>query len=122
VTLRTSLLSLTLRPQPLALQWRNSKGQVFAQDRLTSAYFHSARTGATRHYLQRAVSERYYGLGDKTGPLNLHGRRLRTLALDALGYDPQHGDPLYKHWPFVLNRSANGQWWGIYYDTMAACT
>ena len=49
--------------------------------------------------------ERYYGLGDKTGPLDLHGRRLRTLALDSLGYDPQHGDPLYKHWPFVLTRA-----------------
>ncbi|MEO6016074.1 MAG: TIM-barrel domain-containing protein, partial [Polaromonas sp.] len=80
------------------------------------------RTSAIRHYLQRDRTERYYGLGDKTGPLDLHGRRLRTLALDSLGYDPQHGDPLYKHWPFVLTRAANGLWSGIYYDTLSACT
>ena len=40
-----------------------------------------------RHYMARALSDRYFGLGDKTGPLDKHGRRLRTLALDALGYD-----------------------------------
>ncbi len=30
--------------------------------------------------------------------------------------------PLYKHWPFLLTRAATGQWWGIYYDTLSACT
>ena len=120
--LATSSLQVLVRPEPLALQWSTAQGQALASDRATSAYFASSRTGAVRHYLQRERSEHYYGLGDKTGPLNLQGRRLRTLALDALGYDPQHGDPLYKHWPFVLTRAANGLWWGIYYDTLAACT
>lgn len=122
MTLRTSALSVTLRQDPLNLSWHDGQGQPLFSDRGTSAYFASQRTGAVRHYLQRDRAERYYGLGDKTGPLNLHGRRLRTLALDSLGYDPQAGDPLYKHWPFVLTRAASGQWWGIYYDTLAACT
>ena len=64
------------------------RGRALAADRPTSAYFRSERTGAVRHYLARDRGERYYGLGDKTGPLDLHGRRLRTLALDSLGYDP----------------------------------
>lgn len=120
--LRSDTLSITVRLDRLALTWRDQHGNVVAQDRGTSSYFASERTGAVRHYLQRDRAERYYGLGDKTGPLNLHGRRLRTLALDSLGYDPQRGDPLYKHWPFVLTRSATGQWSGMYYDTLAACT
>ena len=120
--LRSDALSVTVRLDPLALTWENPQGHVLARDRGTSAYCASARTGAVRHYLQRERDERYYGLGDKTGPLNLHGRRLRTLALDSLGYDPRTGDPLYKHWPFVLTRTAAGQWTGIYYDTLAACT
>ena len=33
--------------------------------------------------------------------------RLRTRALDALGYDAKTGDPLYKHWPFFLNQRAD---------------
>ena len=47
---------------------------------------------------------------------------MRTLALDALGYDPQRGDPLYKHWPFVLTRACSGHWYGMYYDTLSVCT
>ena len=121
-TLATAALQVRIASEPLVLQWRDRLGQPFAADRATSAYFESSRTGALRHYLQRDRAERYYGLGDKTGPLNLHGRRLRTLALDSLGYDPACGDPLYKHWPFVLTRAASGQWYGIYYDTLAACT
>jgi len=122
VTLKTANLRLHLRADPLALRWQDAQGRPLLSDRETSAYFTSSRTGAVRHYLARDRAERYYGLGDKTGPLNLHGRRLRTLGLDALGYDPQSGDPLYKHWPFVMTRSASGMWWGIYYDTLAACT
>ena len=121
-TLRGTALSVTVRANPLCLQWRDAQGRLFLSDRATSAYFTSQRTGSLRHYLQREPGERYYGLGDKTGPLDLCGRRLRTLALDSLGYDPQHGDPLYKHWPFVLARSASGLWHGLYYDTLAACT
>jgi alpha-glucosidase len=122
LTLRTGVLSLNLRTQPLAITWTDAQDRLLARDRNTSAYFASERTGALRHYMERDRAERMYGLGDKTGPLNLHGRRLRTLALDALGYDPKSGDPLYKHWPFVLTRAPSGMWWGVYYDTLAACT
>ena len=122
LTLATDALTLTLRPHPLGLGWTDGQGRPLVHDRGTSAYFSSPRTGAVRHYLQRDRAERYYGLGDKTGPLDLHGRRLRTLALDSLGYDPQRGDPLYKHWPFVLTRAPGGGWFGIYYDTLCACT
>ena len=122
LTLDTGALSVTLNTHPLTLSWHTKEGTRLASDRATSAYFSSARTGAVRHYLERDTQDRYYGLGDKTGPLNLHGRRLRTVAMDSLGYDPKQGDPLYKHWPFVLTRTASGQWFGIYYDTLAACT
>jgi alpha-glucosidase len=122
ITLRTGAMAVHLQGDPLTLSWRDASGRMLVQDRASGAYMASSRTGAVRHYLQRESAERYYGLGDKTGPLNLHGRRLRTLAMDALGYDPQRGDPLYKHWPFVLTRAAGGGWSGIYYDTLAACT
>ena len=122
LTLSTGALTVNVRTSPLVLGWSDGQDRTLVQDRATSSYFNSPRTGAVRHYLRRERAERYYGLGDKTGPLDLHGRRLRTLALDSLGYDPLRGDPLYKHWPFVLTPAPNGQWWGIYYDTLAACT
>lgn len=116
-------LAVTLQHAPLRLRWTAGRGgPLLAEDRRTSAYLRSERTGAVRHYLQRDPAERYHGLGDKTGPLNLQGRRLRTLAMDSLGYDPEHGDPLYKHWPFVLSRTPEGRWLGLYYDTLSTCT
>jgi len=121
----TPCLRVELHTQPLRLVWHwQQEGQetVVLSDRSTSAYLSDKRTGALRHYIQRDDAEKFYGLGDKTGPLNLSGRRLRTLAMDSLGYDPEHGDPLYKHWPFVLSRTPNGQWLGLYYDTLASCT
>lgn len=125
-SLQTDALRVNVQSNPLRLQWLDAHGRELAADRATSSYFSSARTGAVRHYLQRDANvnsaEKYYGLGDKTGALNLNGRRLSTLALDSLGYDPQRGDPLYKHWPFVLTRAASGMWYGVYYDTLAACT
>ncbi len=122
-TLGTSKLVATLHTNPLRLEWRAAGGRnPFCVDRATSAYLREARTGAARHYVERATADRYYGLGDKTGPLNLHGRRLRTIAMDALGYDPEHGDPLYKHWPFLLVRAADGTWYGQFHDTLCACT
>jgi alpha-glucosidase len=105
------------------LVWSNpTSGHVLMEDRHTSAYLSEQRTGLVRHSVVRQAGEHYFGLGDKTGPLNLHGRRLRCLGQDSIGYDPQSGDPLYKHWPFVLTRTLDGEWLGVYYDTLSACT
>ena len=108
---------------PLRLHWVDAAtGKTVLEDRPTSAYLQERRTGLVRHSVVRDPREHYFGLGDKTGPLNLHGRRLRCLGQDALGYDPQSGDPLYKHWPFVMSRTVDGLWVGMYYDTLATCT
>ena len=105
------------------LEWRTADGTVFASDRPTHAYQWTARSGLVRHYVARSLSDQYFGLGDKTGPLDKHGRRLRTLALDALGYDARTSDPLYKHWPFLIQRStSSGIAFGQFYDTLAPAT
>jgi len=126
VSLSTPQVSVRLLgggTQAMRLQWTDqATGHTFLEDRRTSAYLQEHRTGLVRHCLVRDPQEHYYGLGDKTGPLNLHGRRLRCLGQDALGYDPQNGDPLYKHWPFTMTRTVNGLWVGLYYDTLATCT
>ena len=109
--------------QPLRLEWRDPQsGALLLADRVTSAYLSERRTGLVRHCVVRDPREHYFGLGDKTGPLNLHGRRLRCMGQDSIGYDPKSGDPLYKHWPFLLTRTVDGWWTGVYYDTLAACT
>jgi alpha-glucosidase len=109
--------------QPLRLVWRDpATQQIYQSDRVTSAYLSERRTGLFRHCVERDPKDHYYGLGDKTGPLNLHGRRLRCLGQDSIGYDPATGDPLYKHWPFLITRTGEGLWTGVYYDTLCAAT
>ena len=122
VMLETSALTLAIALQPFGLRWM-AGGKTFAADRPTYSYQWSERTGLVRHYMARATTDRYYGLGDKTGPLDKHGRRLRTLALDALGHDAETSDPLYKHWPFLIGRDERaGTAYGLFYDTLAPAT
>ena len=122
ITVATPALSFAVSLRPFGFRWL-SNGRQFASDRPTYSYQWSERGGAIRHYMLREPSDRYYGMGDKTGPLDKHGRRLRTIALDALGYDAKTSDPLYKHWPFLIGRDeASGVAFGLFYDTLAPVT
>jgi alpha-glucosidase len=122
VVLATVTLKVVVTLRPFGLRFVQS-GRSFAADRSSDAYQCSERTGAMRHSMSRDAGDRYYALGDKTGPLDHHGRRLRTVALDALGYDAQTSDPLYKHWPFVIGRDgASGVAYGLFYDTLSPVT
>jgi alpha-glucosidase len=129
LTLAGARLRARIALDPLAVTWeqRDAQGQwrFACGDRAESyAYATSERSGTLWHWQVRNPDhDRYFGLGDKTGPLDLHGRRLRTRQLDALGYDAKTGDPLYKHWPFFLQQHANDHTaCGLYYDTLAECT
>src|SRR5438477_5681350 len=119
ITLTTAKLSVAVTLQPFGVRWSTGE-KVFAADRSTYSYQWSERSGVVRHSMARALTDRYFGLGDKTGPLDKHGRRLRTPAVDALGYSEQTSDPLYKHWPFMIGRDeASGVAYGVFYDTLA---
>ena len=95
VTLRTGALTVTATLAPsLSLRWaRADDGRVFAQDRLSRAYALGVRApdgrGGVFHACRRGGDDMFFGLGDKTGPLTLAGRRLRTHMADALGRDPE---------------------------------
>ena len=122
VTLATAAVTLVVRLNPFGLRWI-ADGRTFAADRSTFAYQWSERSGVLRHYMARALSDKFFGLGDKTGPLDKHGRRLRSLAVDALGYNAETSDPLYKHWPFLLGRDGESEIaYGLFYDTLAPTT
>ena len=118
LSLTTSALQLDVTLSPLHLAWRLPGGPVFARDREARPYEFGARRIA--HHMARDTRDRYYGLGDKTGPLDLHGRRLRVMGQDSLGYDARTGDPLYKHWPLLITQDGEtGTAYGTYYDNGA---
>ena len=121
VILETDAMRLTIGLDPFAMTFALPDGRVFARERGAHAVSFGAR--GLRHAFQRDVGDRYYGLGDKTGKLDLHGRRLRIAMRDSLNFDPETGDPLYKHWPFLIVRDGvSGAASGLFYDNMTPAT
>jgi alpha-glucosidase len=121
VTLATRRLRLAIRLQGFRCRWEQRDDEadawtLMAEDRPTQAYDFGWWDGRVRHYLVRHPGERFFGLGEKSGPMDRAGRRLRLSNIDAMGYDPEHGDPLYKHIPFVLTADAAGRCHGAFYD------
>jgi alpha-glucosidase len=120
VALATRALRLSVTLDGFRMDWGLPDGTIFARDRETQPYFLGQKTHAFKHAMARAPGDRHYGLGDKTGPLDLTGRRLRCAMRDSLGFDPERGDPLYKNWPFLIVRdAASGVSHGLFYDNGA---
>ncbi|MBQ9663704.1 MAG: DUF4968 domain-containing protein [Oscillospiraceae bacterium] len=57
------------------------------------------------HYSRMEEDDCFYGFGEKGGALNKNGTFIRERATDALGYDAENTDTLYKHIPFYLRLS-----------------
>jgi alpha-glucosidase len=120
VALATRALQLSVTLDGFRMDWALSDGTIFSRDRATQPYFLGQKTHAFKHAMARAPGDHHYGLGDKTGPLDLTGRRLRCAMRDSLGFDPERGDPLYKNWPFLIVRdAASGVSHGVFYDNAA---
>ncbi len=120
VVLATKSLRLSITLDGFRMDWSLPDGTVFARDRETQPYCLGQKTHAFKHAMARSPGDRHYGLGDKTGPLDLTGRRLRCAMRDALGFDAERGDPLYKNWPFLIVRDgASGVSHGLFYDNGA---
>ena len=115
-------LAARVQGAPFRISWRRrGDSRDFAADRAGGAYYFSEKTSALRHFMRRENGDRYYGLGDKTGPLNRAGRRFRLLQMDAMGYDAERSDPLYSHIPFfIVKRAGEDGACGFFYDNPAA--
>lgn len=93
------------------------EGKLLFSDRDVLAYNFEGELGkGSYHYVSREDKESIYGLGDKTGPVNKAGRFYRFSTKDAMGYDADSSDPLYKQIPFYICKNSVGNY-GIYYDT-----
>ncbi|WP_439235138.1 TIM-barrel domain-containing protein [Lonepinella koalarum] len=109
--------------QSLYLEWQyhhNGQWQPLLQDRKTGAYLFGVNDGRISHFIERSAVENYYGLGEKSGNLNRKGRRFEMRNLDAMGYNAETTDPLYKHIPFYITQKPDVSF-GIYYDNLASC-
>lgn len=94
-----------------------SGGQILLSDRAPLSYNIDGEFGnGNYHYLLRTPDEKIFGLGDKGGKVNKSGRSFKIETADAMGYNAETSDPLYKHIPFYMCKNSIGCY-GIFYDT-----
>ena len=125
IVVQTARLRLTVALDGLRCRWAQwidgAWGDMFA-DRGTQAYNFGWWDDRAYHYVARRDGEGYYGLGERTGALDLAGRRHRLRMIDAMGYDAEHTEALYKSIPFIMAVDAERRCFGMFYDTMADAT
>ncbi len=92
------------------------QGKSVLRERPTDAYGLGMKTLWHAHELRPGVA--FHGLGEATGPLDRRGRDFEMRNLDAMGYDAETGDPLYKHYPFLIQRDGEMAV-GLFYDNFA---
>ena len=125
------LVPLDVTPLALRWEWHDIVGATWRPllaDRRTGAYYFGRWDERLSHHLQRRRGDRFFGLGEKSGALDKAGRRFRMDCLDAMGYDAERSDPLYKFWPFYIAKpapstpTAHSAAYGVLYDNLATCT
>ena len=125
LTVETARIRLTVRLAGFFCSWEQRVGEGWApaaRDRPTQAYNFGYWDERARHYLRRDPRERYFGLGERTGPMDRAGARFRLSNIDCMGYDAASTDPLYKHIPFYITaRPDTGAAFGLFYDTLSDC-
>ncbi|GGP26766.1 glycoside hydrolase family 31 protein [Silvimonas amylolytica] len=123
--LTTAQLRLTITRTGFKCSWEtclNSQWLPAAADRVTEAVNFGWWDQRVYHYLQRTPDDMYFGLGERTGDTNRHGRRFSMINVDCPSYNARTTDPLYKHIPFHLSwHRTNKVPLGIFYDTSADC-
>ena len=110
--LKTALLTASVDPQTLRLTVSNTNGQTILSDALTAVSF-----DGDAFTLQKTMpsGERYYGLGDKTGPFDRRGASYVNWTTDAWGFD-RGTDPIYKSIPMFVSTGGAGGAYGVFLD------
>jgi alpha-glucosidase len=98
----TKSSKLVLTKEPFSFCLYNKDGVLIYQD-LKERALECDQLGRISHYsFVDREHDHFYGFGEKTGLLDKKGKRLRMSPKDAIGHDPEFGEPLYKHIPFYI--------------------
>jgi len=116
VRIQTQKVICEISKTDLNITITDLKGNVICED---DTGFLSRRTllnGITKVSMTKKVQkeENFYGLGDKTGPLNLRGQQLKNYNADAFGFG-KDTDPLYRSIPFYYGLN-KGIGYGIFFN------
>jgi alpha-glucosidase len=129
VILESATLTVQVAVKGMTVQILDKKGRVLscdtAQDQRTpfrggeAGGFVATETlmrGTTEIKISKEIlpTDTFFGLGDKSGALNLRGQKLQNWNTDAFGYSDKT-DPLYRAIPFFYGHTEAGSY-GIFFD------
>lgn len=120
--LSSNHFELSVQAEPFALivkRVADNASQVLLADRPMAGYRILPGRGLVQHAQTRDLADLHLGLGDKAGALDRTGKRFRCLQTDALGYNAETSDPLYKHVPWIVIGNNDKGYCGIFYDTFS---
>lgn len=120
--LSSKQFEIEVQASPLAITVNRLSGttaQTILADRPMAGYRLLPQRGLVQHAQTRELCDMHLGLGDKAGTLDRTGKRFRCLQTDALGYNAETSDPLYKHVPWIIAGNNENGYCGIFYDTFS---
>ncbi len=104
--------SVLVQKSPLLIRFADSAGNVLLADEPTLPMaFDGSRVHAWK---KMPADENYYGLGDKTGPMNRRNRAFTMWNTDVFGWG-ESTDPMYKAITFFMGL-LKGTAWGVFFD------
>lgn len=111
ISIQTNDASLIIDFEPFSISFSNQHGVLLASDK-TMAVVKQGQRLIAHHELQK--DDAFYGLGEKTGPMNRRGRAYTNWNTDYFAYGVE-SDPLYASIPFYLGKTKAG-WYGLFLD------
>lgn len=115
IQVKTKVLDFMVSLADFRITWGN-----FAADTSSRAYAYDQGGQSVFHYMVQRSDEHYFGFGEKAGILDKRGQRMTMKNIDAIGYNAETSDPLYKHYPFYITFIPEQQIaYGLFYDNLA---
>jgi len=116
LSLSTGALVIRIEKSPLRIAFQDASGKVIEQDQPNRppTFDVAAKGKAFKVWKTMPEDEHYFGLGDKTGPMDHRNLAFTMWNTDQFGWQ-ESTDPLYKDIPFIFGLR-NGSAYGVFLD------
>ena len=105
-------ITVLVQKSPLLIRFADASGNVLLADEPSLPMaFDASRVHVWK---KMPADENYYGLGDKTGPMNRRNRAFTMWNTDQFGWS-ESTDPMYKAITFFMGLR-KGVAWGVFFD------
>lgn len=115
-------LRVEVEKNPFRICVYDSEGTLIHADIVDLAYREDSNRRRI-HTSQIEADDYFYGFGEKSGKINKAEKYLNMAPGDAMGYNPEETDSLYKHIPFYVKLSGSTKKaTGYFYHSTAECS